>query len=123
MHFFIPFIDQNVLFSSPRFGSQLGGTPVIVFGPCFEQSDSVECSFGGISTPGIFVSRERFMCISPAMDTLGRVEVTIEVKRNGTLRFQRNVPFYSRKYYICNERPMYFYHNMEVINRNISNCT
>ena len=83
---------------SPRSGSQLGGTPVMVFGPCFEPSDTVECTFGAISTPGIFVSRERFMCVSPAMDVHGRVEVTVEVKdSDGNVTFQGTALFYSGK--------------------------
>ena len=66
---------------SPQVGNQLGGTPVVVTGPSFQPYGTTECSFGGISTPGIFVSHKSAICISPAMDALGSVEVTVEVRR------------------------------------------
>ena len=70
----------------------------MVTGPCFEPNGTAECSFGDISTPGIFVSRERVLCVSPAMDTLGRVDVTVEVRNeNGDVTFQGNALFYSSK--------------------------
>ena len=70
----------------------------MVFGPCFQPNDSVNCSFGGISTPGIFVSRERVMCVSPAMDIHGRVEVTVEIRDiDGNITFQGKSLFHSGK--------------------------
>ena len=96
--FYISLLDTDAFFLSPPLGSQLGGTSVMVFGPCFQPNDSVNCSFGGISTPGIFVSRERVMCVSPAMNVHGRVEVTVEVrKENGDVTFQGKSLFYSGK--------------------------
>ena len=87
---------------SPQVGNQLGGTPVVVTGPCFQPNGTTECSFGGISTPGIFVSCKSAICISPAMDALGRVEVTVEVRReNGDITFQGKALFYSSKYALC----------------------
>ena len=71
----------------------------MITGPSFQPSDSVECSFGGIFTLGIFVSRINALCVSPAMNALGRVKVTVAVrKRNGTITFQGKALFYSSKY-------------------------
>jgi hypothetical protein len=68
----------------------LGGTLVTVSGPCFEATDSVECIFGGISTPAVYVNRESVACVSPAMNVIGNVEVVLQV--NG---IQRSAFFYS----------------------------
>ena len=71
---------------------------MVVTGPCFQPNGTTECLFGGISTPGIFVNQERVMCVSPAMDVHGRVEVTVKVrKENGDVTFQGNAQFYSSK--------------------------
>ena len=52
------------------------------------------------------MSRESAICVSPAMDTLGRVEVMVEIRKtNGGITFQGNSPFYSSKFkcntYVC----------------------
>ena len=66
-----------------------------ISGPCFEGSDSVECSFGGVTTPGFYMNQENVVCVSPAMNSIGRVEVmvTIEDKPN----VDRSASFYSSK--------------------------
>ena len=70
----------------------------MVTGPCFHPNGTTECTFGAISTPGIFVSGERVMCVSPAMGVHGRVEVTVEVSNeNGDVTFQGRALFYSSK--------------------------
>ena len=92
----IPFAYTAAIFLSRPFGSQLGGTAIRILGPCFEPSDTVECSFGGISTPGIFVSQEDFICVSPAMDVIGRLDIIVTVKRGG-ITFQGRTTFFSSK--------------------------
>ena len=68
-------------------------------GPCFEQSDSVECIFAGVTTPGVFVSRETVACISPAMEAIGNVDVMLVIRRSpgGDILFQGTTSFYSSK--------------------------
>ena len=71
-----------------------------VGGPCFEPSDVVTCLFDDISTPGIFVNQDSVVCISPALSTVGRVEVILEViKSNEVVSFQGNGFFYSSRCY------------------------
>ena len=67
-----------------------------VLGPCFEPSDVVICSFGDISTPGIYFNRDSVICISPAMSAFGRIEVTVEI-RSDTITFQGKTFFISSK--------------------------
>lgn len=85
---------------SPRYGSQLGGTLVTVNGPCFEESYSVECSFAGVTTPGIYRDRESVVCVSPAMNAIGRVEVTVTVREeaDGEVTFNQSALFQSSKF-------------------------
>ena len=66
---------------SPRFGSQLGGTPVQVRGPCFNPSDTVKCYFDTLTIPipGIYESQDRYICVTPFLNKYGRVQVRVEV--------------------------------------------
>ena len=69
-----------------------------VYGPCFEKSDVILCSFGEISTPGIYFNRDSVICISPAMSAFGRIEVTVEIRSaSETITFQRKTFFISSK--------------------------
>lgn len=84
---------------SPHFGSQLGGTAVKVQGPCFNESNTVECIFDKISTPGIYVNRDSVICVSPVMTTYGRVTVRVQIMdANKDIIFERDAPFTSSKY-------------------------
>ena len=92
----------GVVSLSPRLGSQLGGTFVTVSGPCFEPTDTVECSFGAVATPGHYMNRESVACVSPAMNAIGRVEMTLVVtSANGDITFQKSALFYSSKFNSC----------------------
>ena len=79
---------------SPQLGSMLGGTLVTLRGPCFEESDVVKCIFDEISTPGVYVSRESVMCVSPAMNAIGKIDVTLQVTRGSNI-LSRSAFFYS----------------------------
>ena len=74
----------------------LGGTLVRVSGRCFESTDVVTCEFGDIITPGAFIDQDSIACISPAMNAIGRVEVTLRVT-NSIGAFERSSFFYSGK--------------------------
>ena len=73
----------------------LGGTLVTLSGPCFEATDTVECFFGEISTPGLYLNRDNVMCISPAMNAIGNVE--LQLKINNFL-IERSGYFYYGKF-------------------------
>ena len=69
-----------------------------VLGPCFVPSDVVICSFGDISTPGVYFSRDSVICVSPAMSAFGRIEVTVEIRSpSDTITFQGKAYFTSSK--------------------------
>ena len=89
-------IYTATIFLSPPFGNQLGGTAIRVLGPCFEPSDTIMCSFSGISTPGIFVNEENIICVSPAMTAIGRLDVIVTIER-GDITFEGRTTFFSSK--------------------------
>ena len=69
-----------------------------VQGPCFNESDTVECIFDKTPTPGIYVNRDSVICVSPVMTTYGRVNVTVQIMdTNKHIKFKRDVPFTSSK--------------------------
>ena len=70
----------------------LGGTLVTLSGSCFEATDTVECVFGEISTPGLYLNRYNVMCISPALTAIGNVELRLKV--NNSI-IERSGYFYS----------------------------
>ena len=90
---------------TPRLGSELGGTAVEVRGPCFNADDTVQCSFGGVSTPGIFLDRSKALCITPMLTNTGRVAVSVEIRStDASVTFEGNTIFFSSKMkevYIC----------------------
>ncbi|XP_065911625.1 protein mesh-like isoform X3 [Dysidea avara] len=79
----------------PRYGSVLGGTPVQVFGPCFDgYADApITCYFDNIEVEGIFVNENYILCISPPLQDLGSVAFTIRL--NGVSVEFKEVVFYS----------------------------
>ena len=85
---------------SPNYGNQLGGTPIIITGPCFDESSSITCHFGEIETPCVRVSKREALCISPKLDVKGRIPIKVMV---GTVSYEDDsVTFSSRKLlYVC----------------------
>ena len=62
---------------SPSYGNQLGGTPIIIQGPCFSTEDSIKCSFNDIVVGAVVMSNERAMCISPMLHSAGVVKFAV----------------------------------------------
>ena len=99
--------DTTDLVLLPNRGHILGGTSVIVAGPCFDESLEHTCIFG----TGVFVSRvrgvyldeRRLLCVSPTLTQSGNVgfklrqegETAITVPQRG-----EGVPFHSCTYEI-----------------------
>ena len=95
----------------------LGGTLVSLNGPCFEETDTVECVFAGTPTPGVYVSRDSVACITPAMNAIGNVEVLlrIRVSPGGTIKYQGTSSFYSSKWHESLTFYSYLQKNVELI--------
>ena len=84
---------------SPNYGNQLGGTPIIIAGPCFNESSSITCHFGDIETPCVRISQMEAMCISPKLDVNGRIPIKVKV---GNVEYEdESVTFSSRKLLMC----------------------
>ena len=81
----------------PRFGSVLGGTAVLVSGPCFEETDNISCVFNGVEVEGVFVSMTQCLCISPQLSVLGRVSFQLKVVNttSGDTRYEGTSEFLS----------------------------
>ena len=91
-------IPSSVLTLSPRFGNMLGGTAVLVSGPCFDEADNITRVFDGIPTDGMFFSERQSLCASPILSHTGRVPFQFIV--NGTEQFRGDSIFYSGMCYI-----------------------
>lgn len=64
---------------APESGNMLGGTIVNITGPCFEDTDRVSCRFDTEEVIGIYVDRNRVVCVQPFMLAQGYVRFEISV--------------------------------------------
>ena len=87
-------VCSAVVVISPNYGNQLGGTPVIIKGPFFNENDIIQCVFGSSDpVPGAQVNEVKALCILPSTSKTGSVEFVLKV--NGTLI--GSATFYLRK--------------------------
>ena len=65
----------------PRYGSELGGTPVVVSGTnlTVAEDDNVTCIFNDKETEGFVINEEEVLCISPEMTITGRVPFEVHI--------------------------------------------
>ena len=84
-------------------GNVLGGSSVVVTGPCFDNYKKVFCDFeaslGGISPEAVVLDSRRALCVVPQLGSVGRssFKLTLVNHTGGIIKSQeRN--FFSRKY-------------------------
>ena len=80
---------------APRIGNVLGGTVVRVSGPCLEETDLINCTFGGIVTPGLYISNMEALCVSPQLAIPGAVAFQLTVVREEQVEFEGEERFYA----------------------------
>lgn len=67
----------------PRYGSNLGGKPITLTGPCFSPFDDIVCNFGWISSPGRFISESTIQCLVPQNTQIKwRVSLSVSITGN-----------------------------------------
>ena len=78
---------------TPRYGSEIGGTPIIVTADKLEafEEDNVTCVFDGIKTDGFVTKDGLVFCVSPELRRTGRVpfELHIEGDKNSFTGFAK----------------------------------
>ena len=63
---------QDPLRSTPTVGNILGGTVILLAGPCFSQTEDILCIFdGSIEVPGFHYSENFSYCVSPYFENSG----------------------------------------------------
>ena len=97
--------DTTDLVILPNRGHILGGTSVIVSGPCFDESQEYTCLFQIRRLPrevrGVYLDERRLLCVSPLLQFVGDVGFMLRVQKSGgtvTEVPQQPVPFYSCMY-------------------------
>lgn len=67
----------------PRSGNMLGGTEVIISGPCFESSNArAVCRFDNDQVDGVVLSASLALCTTPEMTRAGLVPFEMEYDGN-----------------------------------------
>lgn len=74
--------EINELTISSTSGNMLGGNVVNVTGPCFDPKDTIHCTFGTVEVQGIYVDRNRAICIQPQLKVQGPIIVTVRLNSN-----------------------------------------
>ena len=66
----------------PRYGSEIGGTPIIVTGDKLiaNEEDNVTCSFDGVETDGFVTKDGQVLCVSPEMGKTGRLPFKLHIQ-------------------------------------------
>jgi len=82
----------------PRLGTVLGGTPIQLSGPCFDEDDNITCLFNSKSVEGKYLDKNVALCVSPQFEMIGRITLRLLViQANRNLRYEGQVIFYSSK--------------------------
>ena len=91
--------DTVILEIAPRSGHVLGGTAVLISGPCLEDTDNITCVFDGVEVEGLFVSSMVALCVSPPLTEIGRrpLQLIVRDAGNGSIRSQGSTEFFSCK--------------------------
>ena len=83
----------------PPYGNMLGGTSVVVSGPCFEESYEITCYFGTAEVQGVYLNIRLAICVSPMLQVAGDVRFRLQMLEKGQFIYESNsIPFYSRKH-------------------------
>ncbi|XP_030838223.1 sushi domain-containing protein 2-like, partial [Strongylocentrotus purpuratus] len=71
----------------PLVGSMLGGTQVLISGPCFNANSLIVCEFDGIETSGRLLEDEIALCISPKFYKVGQIPLRVSLDDGVTFDF------------------------------------
>ena len=73
---------------SPRSGIELGGTKVLIGGPCYNPDNETACRFNKThETTAVYVSPEVVYCITPPLYVAGRIRVELSLDGGATFNF------------------------------------
>ena len=74
-------IGSFPVYSSRSVGNMLGGETVIITGPVFQEDDDILCIFGQIETEGVYLSKDKCLCVVPSANKDGIVDLAIKITR------------------------------------------
>ena len=82
------FLTDNIgrIVLRPRYGSELGGTPIIVTGDKLStgEDDNVTCVFDGVESDGFVTKDGQVLCVSPELSRTGRVPFRLQINQVDT---------------------------------------
>ena len=82
------FLTDNIgrIVLRPRYGSELGGIPIIVTGDKLStgEDDNVTCVFDGVESDGFVTKDGQVLCVSPELSRTGRVPFRLQINQVDT---------------------------------------
>ena len=88
------FVNQRLFFLLtgdislfPLVGSMLGGTQVLINGPCFNSTNLIICDFDGFKTSGRLLEDEIALCVSPTFYKIGQIPLRVSLDDGVTFDF------------------------------------
>lgn len=95
-NYIVCILSTAKLLLSPRLGNILGGTPIKLSGPCFEEQDNITCRFNDVVVMGTHLSKDIALCVSPQLEVTGRISLELTVTRSdGSVAFVGHEIFHS----------------------------
>jgi len=99
LHLILAIFFIVILQISPHCGGVLGGTPIRISVPQFEEKDQITCLFDNTRVEGKYLDAKSGLCISPQFKKIGRITLKILVMwTNGTAKYESQLNFYSGMY-------------------------
>ena len=92
-YFYITFLTNIIVFwlgelrAAPRFGHFLGGKKISISGPCYAETDVIQCKFGEFVVDGRVIDSRTAECISPFMGSTGTFSLTMSLNGGQDFRF------------------------------------
>ena len=74
-------IGSFPVYSSRSVGNMLGGETIIITGPVFHKDDDILCIFGQIETEGVYLSKDKCLCVVPSANKDAIVDLAIKITR------------------------------------------
>ena len=96
----------------PSYGSMLGGTGIIVTitgSMTISEDDQIACIFDGVEVPGIYLNKDKSLCVSPLLAKPGRVvfELIVNHPDQNFVIFTAESVFTSCKLSMCDYNHMH----------------
>ena len=99
-------VSSGPLHIGPRYSGMLGGKKTFISGPCFDNTNVIQCKFGDAVVEGRIIDFRTAECVTPMMGTTGTFPLTLSL--DGGQSFPYEGKYFFGKVYTYVVCPQYF---------------